>query len=96
VRNAVVRVRYHATERQARRIDHQAVRDALYAAGARHVAAIEPTVARAGAERGRLDGSFDDLEPRFAVRSWLDANVDDPEERAAAAAAADGYLEVTA
>jgi DNA repair exonuclease SbcCD nuclease subunit len=93
VRDAVVRVRYHATEQQARRIDHQAMRDGLHDAGAHHVAAIEPTIVRAGAEASRLAGSFDDLEPRVAARSWLDAHVEDPDERAAAAAAADDYLE---
>lgn len=70
--DAVVRVRYRATEEQARRIDHQAVTAALYAAGAHRVFAIQPTIFREN--RARVENVTEEIAPLAAVASWCDAN----------------------
>lgn len=70
--DAVVRVRYTATEEQARRIDHPAIARALYDAGAHKVYAIQPTIEREG--RARVDGVDEDIAPLAAVDAWVTAN----------------------
>jgi hypothetical protein len=70
--DAVVRVRYTATEEQARRIDHAEITRALYDAGAHKVYAIQPTIEREN--RARVDGVDEDIAPLAAVDAWCDAN----------------------
>lgn len=72
VSDAIVRLRYTATAEQARRIDQRNLRDALYAAGAHKVYAIEATVKRETRARVRkLDEKVDDL---TALDLWMAAN----------------------
>lgn len=70
--DAVVRVRYSATEEQARRIDHAAITRALLEAGAHKVFAIQPTILREN--RARIEGATEDLAPLAALGLWMDAN----------------------
>jgi hypothetical protein len=65
---AVVRVRYTATEEQARRIDQRALRQALLDAGA-HRVFIQPTIVRA--ERARVEGLDETIDEVEAFRLWL-------------------------
>lgn len=81
VEGAVVRVRYRATEEQARRVDQARLKRDLYAAGAHKVYAIEATVVKA--ERARAEGANERLSPEEALEMWLGhADVDgvDPAE----------------
>jgi hypothetical protein len=71
-RDAVVRLRYTATEEQARRIDHGQIRQALLDAGARQVYAIQPTIVRA--DRTRADDVDETLEPMAALDAWIRVN----------------------
>jgi DNA repair exonuclease SbcCD nuclease subunit len=82
VADAVVRVRYTATEEQARRIDHSLISRDLYRAGVHKVFAIQPTILRA--ERARVAGVDEDLGPREALGLWVAANDDDVGEHAGA------------
>jgi exonuclease SbcD len=72
VTDAVVRVRYRATEEQARRVDHAAIARALMDAGAWKVFAIQPTILREN--RARIEGATEDLAPLAALGLWMDAN----------------------
>jgi DNA repair exonuclease SbcCD nuclease subunit len=72
VRDAIVKVRYRATSEQARRIDHAAIKAALYDAGAHHVYNIEPTIEREN--RARVEGLDESLDEMDALAMYLDAN----------------------
>lgn len=77
VTDAVVRVRYTATEEQARRINHGEITKALYDAGAHKVYAIQPTILREN--RARVDGVDEEIAPLAAVTAWCGANdIDNP------------------
>ncbi len=65
----IVRVRYTATEEQARRIDQHAIRQALLDAGASHVT-IEPEIVRE--DRARVHIDTDTLTELDALGLWLD------------------------
>jgi exonuclease SbcD len=76
VTDAIVKVKYQATAEQARRIDHRKLRDALYAAGAFKVYAIEAVVERETRARDRsLDTSLSELE---ALDRWMVADEQPP------------------
>jgi exonuclease SbcD len=70
VTDAVVRFRYQATEDEARRVDHRAISDALYAAGAHKVYAIEAQIDRP--TRVRVESASTALSPAEALDLWLD------------------------
>jgi DNA repair protein SbcD/Mre11 len=72
VTDAVVRVRYTATEEQARRIDHSSLTASLYEAGAHRVHSIQPTIVREN--RARVEGVTEEIAPLAAVGAWCDAN----------------------
>ena len=59
---AIVKLRYSATAEQAKRIDHRKLRDALYAAGASKVYAIEATVERETRARVEISDKLGELE----------------------------------
>ncbi len=73
---AIVKLRYTATAEQAKRIDQRKLRDALYAAGAHKVFAIEAVVERETRARDRsLDTSLTELE---ALDRWMEADGQPP------------------
>lgn len=71
--DAVVRVRYTATEEQARRISHAEITKALYDVGAHKVYSIQPTIEREN--RARVEHVNEDIAPLAAVDAWCDANL---------------------
>jgi len=71
LRDAIVRVRYTATAEQARRIDHRKLRDALYAAGAHKVYAIEASIERE--TRARVEGVDETLGEAAALDAYIEA-----------------------
>lgn len=76
VGEAVVRLRYRATQEQQRRIDIAAIRAALLAEGA-HVVKVEPDIVRE--DRTRVDAVTEDLEPAAAFDLYVEANDIDPD-----------------
>lgn len=66
---AVVRVRYKATAEQARRVDHRAITDALYSAGAWRVYQIQAEVMKV--DRARVEGVDETLTEADALDRWL-------------------------
>ena len=70
LRDAVVRVKYTATEEQARRIDHGHIRRALLEAGAAKVV-IRPTVERE--VRARVAEMAHDVDEASALELWLES-----------------------
>ncbi|MGH2798333.1 MAG: metallophosphoesterase family protein [Thermoleophilaceae bacterium] len=68
-RGAVVRLRYQATEEQARRIDEAAVRGALDVAGA-HRVFLQPSIVREA--RARVEGADETLTPLEALHMWCE------------------------
>ena len=71
---AIIRVRYTATEAEARRIDHALIRRELLGAGAARVT-IEPTIIRAA--RARSEAITDQLSPLDALRAYCAAQETD-------------------
>lgn len=88
---AVVRIRYQATEEQARRVDQAALRDALYRSGAHKVFAILADVIRES--RARVAGVDEDLAPLSALDLWLEAEQLNGWQGDALRALTAGYLE---
>src|SRR5690606_20223496 len=72
VRDAIVRVRYRATEEQARHIDHAAIVRALEQAGAHRVYAIQPEIIRE--DRRRVEGLDETLSPLQALDMWVESH----------------------
>lgn len=72
VTDAVVRVRYRATDEQARRIDQGEIRRALFDAGAHNVWQIHCDPIREN--RARAEHVTEDIAPLEAVKAWADAN----------------------
>lgn len=89
--DAVVRVRYIATEEQGRRIAHHAIRDALLGAGAHKVYAIQADIVRE--QRARVEGVDEDVAPLDAVSAWCATNGTAPDALLALTAV---YLETAA
>jgi DNA repair exonuclease SbcCD nuclease subunit len=75
VAGAVVRVRYTATEEQARRIDQGDIRRTLYDAGAHKVHSIQATIERE--DRARVAGVDEDLDTLAALDLWFESEVID-------------------
>ena len=91
VANAIVKIRYTATAEQAKRIDQRKLRDALYAAGARKVYAIEADVQRETRARDRsLDTSLTELE---ALDRWAEADGTPPAMQARMRETLAGWIE---
>lgn len=67
---AIVRVRYEATESEAREIDHSRIREALIAEGASKVT-IEPKIVKAN--RARAEQISEQLTPLDALAAYCDA-----------------------
>jgi len=88
--DAVVRVRYTATEDQARRINHGDITKALYDAGAHKVYAIQPTIERENRARVAVD---EDVTPLAAVEAWAHANELSGEQHQALADLTTTYLQ---
>lgn len=70
--DAIVRIRYTATEEQHRRVDAGALRKLAADAGAHKVFAIEPTIIRA--DRARVPGIDRGLDAGEALTAWCEAN----------------------
>lgn len=88
--DAVVRLKYRASEEQARRIDHPALIRSLYDAGA-HKVFIQPEIVRA--QRARVDGVDESLAPMTALDLWLEAEHASEPQRRSLRALAGAYLE---
>lgn len=71
IKDAIIRLRYTATEEQQRRIDHAAIKAALLDAGASYVS-IEPDIVRE--DRARVHIETDQLGELDALQLYLDAN----------------------
>ncbi len=76
VDGAIIRVRYQATEDQARRVDHDGLRSELLAGGASRVT-IEPQIIRK--ERARSQQISEQLSPVDALAEYCDANGVEPD-----------------
>jgi len=90
--DAVVRVRYRATEEQHRRVDHAALQRLVMDAGAHRLyggVAWEPV----RETRTRASGLDESLPPLAAVDLWLAANTVDDGQAAALRALLAGWLE---
>ncbi len=74
VRDAIVRVVYRAAEEQAKRIDHNAIIQALYDAGAHQVAGVYPEIVRS--ERVREASITETTGPLDALEKWLRLRTD--------------------
>jgi DNA repair exonuclease SbcCD nuclease subunit len=72
----IVRVRYQATEDEARRIDHDRLRQSALACGI-HSFKIEPTIIRK--DRARAQQISEQLSPIDALAAYCDANDVDPD-----------------
>lgn len=70
--DAVVRVKYRATEEQARRIDTAALKRSLLDGGAHKVFQISAEIVKQ--DRARVQGVDENLEPTAALDAWIDAN----------------------
>jgi exonuclease SbcD len=90
--DAVVRVRYTATEEQARRVDHAALAKLLYADGVSKVFAIQPTILREN--RARVEGVDEEIAPLAAVAAWCEANDVDEQAARGLETLSIGYLEL--
>ena len=77
VEGAVVRVRYIATEEQARRIDTAALKKAILDAGAHRVFQISAEIVKE--DRARVQGIDENLDPAAALALWCEANEVDGE-----------------
>ena len=66
---AAVRVRYTATQEQARIVDHERIRRALADAGVWKLYAIQPDIVRA--DRARVEGLTEDVAPMDALELWI-------------------------
>ena len=91
VENAIVKLTYTATAEQAKRIDHRKLRDALYAAGAHKVYAIEAQVERE--TRARVEGVDESLGEMDALDAYIEAQEIDPKMAAALRRRTDRYLQ---
>lgn len=74
VKDAIVRVKYQATEEQARQTDHQEIRRVLYERGAYLVADITPEIIRES--RSRNESMTETLVPLEALDRYIESNED--------------------
>lgn len=70
--DAVVRVRYTATEEQHRRIDTAALKKSLLDAGAHRVFQISAEIVKQ--DRARVQGVDENLDPAAALEKWIEEN----------------------
>lgn len=70
--DAVLRIRYRATEEQHRRVDQSALKRLALDSGAHRVYQILPDIVRE--QRARAEGVTEDLEPLAALEAWCEAN----------------------
>jgi DNA repair protein SbcD/Mre11 len=70
--DAVVRLRYKATEAQQRRIDLPAIKKLIADAGAHRLFQIAPEIVRE--QRARVAGVDENLSPQEALKAWVEAN----------------------
>ena len=70
--DAVVRLRYKATEAQQRRIDLPAIKKLIADAGAHRLFQVAPEIVRE--QRARVAGVDENLSPQEALRAWVEAN----------------------
>ena len=70
--DAVVRLRYRATEEQHRRIDTAAVKKLIMDAGAHRIYQVAPEIVRE--DRARVAGVDENLAPEAALEAWCAAN----------------------
>lgn len=72
LKHAVVRIRYTATEEQARAVEHSVLAKIIEEDGGHKLFAIQPTIEREN--RARVDGLDEDITPLAAVEAWANAN----------------------
>ncbi len=72
IEDAVVRVKYHASEEQHRRVDTAALKRRLLAAGAHRVFQISAEIMKQ--DRARVQGVDENLDPATALALWCEAN----------------------
>jgi hypothetical protein len=90
---AVVRVRYRASEQDARYVDHSRISKALYDAGAHKVYAIQADVQREN--RARVEGVDEELDPLTALNLWIGSQgITDPDLIAGLRDTTTRYLDV--
>jgi DNA repair protein SbcD/Mre11 len=94
VADAVVRVRYRATEDDARHVDHGAVKRALYDLGAHRVHQV--TLDPVRTDRARVAGVHEEISPLAAFDLYAVANAIDPDFAARARARLAEHLEAVA
>lgn len=88
--DAIVRVRYRATDEQNRQIDQDRIRQAVLEAGAHHLAGVFPEIIRS--ERTRAEVT-EETSPLDALGQWLNLKHDlSTELKAEVAAAADQLM----
>jgi exonuclease SbcD len=89
---AIVRARYRATQEESKQFDHAKIIQALYDAGAYHVAGVFPEIDRG--ERSREASITESTGPIDALKKWLGLRSDISEDlRARAIAEAAALLE---
>jgi exonuclease SbcD len=71
--DAVLRIRYRATEEQARRVDVAALKGFCMDAGAHRVYQVTPEIVRA--QRARVAGVDESLAPQAALDVWIRENL---------------------
>jgi len=71
VSDAIVKVRIHATQEEARRLDVAGLKRALYDAGAHKVWAVQLEIEKP--ERARVEGLSEELDELAALELWLKA-----------------------
>lgn len=74
IQDAIVRVKYQATEEQARQVDHQEIRKMLYEQGVCLVADIIPEITRES--RSRNENLTERLGPLEALRRYIETQED--------------------
>lgn len=89
--DAVVRIRYRATDEQHRRVDAAALKGFCLDAGAHKVFQIVPEIVRAS--RARVEGVDETLDERTALDSWCTANTLDELQRRSAHALLDRLMQ---
>lgn len=93
--DAVIRVRYKATEEQHRRVDHAALHRLLADAGIHKLyGGLQWEAVRES--RARVEGFDESLAPLSAVDLWLAANTVDDAQAASLRVLLAGYLEAEA
>lgn len=92
--NAVIRIRYRATEAQHRRVDQGALKRLALDCGAHRVYQVVPDIVRE--TRARAEGVDETLGPLEALHAWAAANDVDDAPSAALRDLTAGYLEKAA